>query len=305
MTGAATAATTTAATTAATAATTTAATTAATAATTTAATTAATDTTAAAAATATVDPNAWVTGITDEATRTWVTAKGFKDPGAVATSAFHLEKLTGAGLDRLVQIPKDSTPEAWNAVYDKLGRPAKADLYSIPVPEGDKGEFAGVAKTWFHEAGLNQSQAEKVAVKWNEFQAAQAKAAADADAAKSAEQVAALSKEWGAAIDQNKGIAKQAATALGVTGEQIDALQKVMGYDATMKFFHAIGSKTGEGEFLNGGNTATNGVMTPAQAAAEIKLLRGDAGFTSRYLKGDVEARQKMEHLHKMAYPES
>ena len=250
-------------------------------------------------------PADWTAGITDEATRTWVTAKGFKDPGAVATSAFHLEKLTGAGIDRLVQIPKDSTPEAWNAVYDKLGRPAKADLYTLPVPEGDKGEFAGVAKTWFHEAGLNQSQAEKVAGKWNEFQAAQAKAAADADAAKSAEQAATLAKEWGAATDQNKGIAKQAATALGVTGDQIDALQKVMGYDAVMKFFHAIGSKTGEGEFLNGGNTATNGVMTPAQAAAEIKMLRNDAGFTSRYLKGDVEARQKMEHLHKMAYPES
>ncbi len=250
-------------------------------------------------------PADWTAGIADEATRSWVTAKGYKDPGALATSAHHLEKLVGAGLDRVVQLPKDNTPEAWSAVYDKLGRPAKAEEYKIPVPEGDKGEFAKTAATWFHEAGLNQAQAEKLAAKWNEHIGGISKISAEAEMAKGAEQAAVLSKEWGAALDQNKAIAKQAVNALGVTGEQIDALQKVMGYDGVMKFFHNIGTKVGEADFVGGGGNQTgSGVMTPTQAQAEIQQLRKDPDFVAQYTKGNVEARERMSRLHKMAFPD-
>ena len=276
---------------------------AATAATTTAATSTTTEaTTATTAAPAATD---WTTGITDDATRSWVVTKGYKDPGALATSAHHLEKLVGAGLDRVVQLPKENTPEAWNAVYDKLGRPAKADEYKIPVPDGDKGEFASVAKNWFHEAGLNQAQAEKLAAKWNEHVGGIGKASAEAEMGKGAEQAAVLAKEWGAALDQNKAIAKQAVNALGVSGEQIDALQKAMGYDGVMKFFHSIGTKVGEADFVGGGGNQTGGgALTPVQAQAEIQQLRKDPDFVAQYTKGNVDARERMSRLHKMAYPD-
>ena len=37
------------------------------------------------------------------------------------------------GQDKVVIPTKNSTEEAWNEVYDKLGRPESADKYSLNV----------------------------------------------------------------------------------------------------------------------------------------------------------------------------
>lgn len=245
----------------------------------------------------------WNTGLTDEATKSWVTTKGYKDPAALAFAAMNQEKLLGVPADKIIKLPTDDKPESWKPVWSRLGVPETADGYKLPVPEGDKGEFAKQAAAWFHEANIPAAAAAKLAEKWNAFTADQAKAASDAAIAKGAEQHEALKKEWGAAYEQNLGIAKKAAAAFGWDQAKIDALQSALGYDGVMKFAHEIGTKVGEDGFVSGGGANPGGVMTPAQAQSEIALLRKDADFTARLLKGDAEAKRKWDGLHKMAYP--
>lgn len=248
-------------------------------------------------------PADWISGISDEGVRSWVTTKGFKDPAAVATSAWNLEKLIGVPQDRIVKLPGDDKPEAWNEVYTRLGRPENADGYKIPVPEGGNPEFAKTAAAWFHEAGLGQKQAEKLAGKWNEYMGQQAQAQQDALAAAGTEQAGKLKTEWGASHDANIAIAQKAAKAFGFNEQAIDALQQAMGYDGVMKMLHSIGSKIGEDNFVGGGGAPSGGASSPDAAKAEIALLRKDGDFTQRLLRGDAEAKTKWSRLHQQAFP--
>lgn len=265
--------------------------------------TAAATTTTATDSTTTASTADWTQTIPSEDTRNWITAKQFKDPGALAESYRNLEKLVGAGPDKIIKLPTDDKPEAWNEVYNRLGRPEKADGYKIPVPEGGDANFAKTAAEWFHSAGLTQKQAETVAAKWNEFAGAQAQGQAESMVVKGTEQRQALEKEWGAALEQNLGVAKKAAAAFGFDQATIDALQSAMGYDGVMKFMHNIGSKVGEDSFVSGAGGNNGGVPTPSQATAEIALLRKDPDFANRLTRGDADAKRKWSDLHKYAYP--
>ena len=237
--------------------------------------------------------------------RGWVTAKGFKDPGALAQSALNQEKLLGVPADQVVKLPKPEDVAGWNAVYDKLGRPKEPKDYGLPVPEGDKGEFAGEASKWFHEAGLSGKQARTVAEKWNAHVAAAQKAHADAQAAVEIEQGKALRAAWGPQFDANVKVVDAAAKSFGMTAEQLTALKAVMGPSAAMKFMHTIGSKLGvEGDFVIGDNKPGGGNFnTPEGAQARIAALKQDKAWVTRFVAGDSEARAEMKKLHKAAFP--
>jgi hypothetical protein len=81
---------------------------------------------------------AWYDAFENPEVKTWTAAKGFKDPAAVAESAYNLEKLIGfdkAG--RTLVVPKDdATPDEMRAFHAKLGVPETPDGYKLPLPEG-------------------------------------------------------------------------------------------------------------------------------------------------------------------------
>jgi hypothetical protein len=243
-----------------------------------------------------------VAGITDEPTRQWVTAKGFKDPAALAQSALNLEKLTG-DLNSVVKIPKEMTPENMNPIYDRLGRPKTPMEYGLKPLEGTDGKFIETAGKWFHEAGLNGQQARAVSEKWNahvkETLTAQQQEIADRDAAQTAQ----LKKDWGADFDQHVGIVDAAIEKFGMKDDQLLALKQAMGPAEAMKFLHNIGKGMGvEGDLVGAGKGGGFNGTTAQQAHAQIGELRKDPSFTARFLAGDVEARREMERLHKIAY---
>jgi hypothetical protein len=233
-----------------------------------------------------------------------VTDRQWKTPGDLLTSYRNLEKLTGVPAEQIVRIPQGENAD-WNPVYDRLGRPKEAKDYSLPLPEGDKGEFATVASAWFHEAGLSRRQAVAVAEKWNAFAAQQGKAQGDATAARDVEQTAQLKKDWGADFDKHSTLVDQAAKEFGMTPEQLTALKAVMGPAAAMKFVHNIGTKIGtEGDFVtNSMKPGANGQYTPEQAQAKIVSLRADKQWVKRFADGDSDTRAEMRNLHKQAYP--
>lgn len=255
----------------------------------------------------TPSPSDWTTGF-DADTLNFVQTKGFKAPADVISSYRNLEKLHGVGPDKLVRLPTDDNPDAWNQVYSRLGRPESADQYDLNIPEGGgDGEFQKWARSTFHEAGLSNKQAKAISAKWNELAAAESARQAEQYRQKIATEESALKSEWGQAFDANINAAKRAAATFGLTPETIDALEDSMGFAGLMKFMHGIGSRLGEDAFVSGDGGTRGGFSptNPQQAQARINTLKQDKAFVARYASGDVEARAEMERLHKVAYPGS
>lgn len=256
---------------------------------------------AAAAPAAAPAPSDWTTGLNDDL-KGYVQNKGFKDPGMALESYRNLEKLLGAPKERLLRLPeKDDAPE-WGEVYGRLGRPEKAEDYKI---QGDP-DFVKWAQGTFHESGLSAKQAQALTEKYNKYVEGLQTQQQQNYEAKIQQEDAALKKEWGAAFDQNVNLAKSAAKTLGISGEQIDALEKAMGFAGVMKFMHGLGAKVGEDAFVSGGNKSSGfGALTPEAAMNRLTALKNDPTFVSKYIAGDAQARAEMEKLHRYAYPES
>ena len=237
----------------------------------------------------------------------------FSDPAMVVKSYGEFEKLHGVPVERLVKLPSPNEakdPKAWDAIYNKLGRPETADKYVLPVPKGDDGTFSNQIKPWLHEAGVTQAGAAKLAEKWNGFQEAQANARAAQQEAKNAEQVQELKLAWGSEFDSRAQLVDHAAEKFGMTADQVTALKSTMGPKGAMEFLYNIGAKLGvEDRTVPGIGGETNGFtqMTPDMAKAEIARLRSDRDFaklfTSSDIKQKMDARQQMDRLQRIANP--
>jgi len=247
-------------------------------------------------------PN-WIDAIADADTKGWVQTKGFKEPADVVTSYRNLEKLMGADrAGRTVVLPtKWDDPKEVEPFFEKLGRPKVPDGYKLP--EGADKEFGKWAQTTFHKAGLSDRQAELVMNEWGGLVEGKTKATAEAKAAAIAADKEALGKEWGAAHDAKIATAKQAVTAFGFDEATITKLEDALGFAGVMKFMAGLGEKVGEARAVNGDGSSPGGPMTPASAQAQIRELKADPEFVRKYIAGDFDAKQKMEQLHKWAYP--
>lgn len=147
----------------------------------------------------------------------------------------------------LSALPEAGDAEGWAALYGKLGRPESAEGYELPLPEGDSGEFAKQTSTWMHEAGLNKQQAQSLATKWNEHQAAQAQAQQEAIQTQTKTDLASVRQEWGANFDANKSVMERAVNTFAPP-EFIEMLDKsgLINNPAIAKMFLKIGSAINE-----------------------------------------------------------
>jgi hypothetical protein len=259
---------------------------------------------------------AWYDGIQNADLKTWVSAKGFKDPLAVAESAYNLEKLIGhdkAG--RTIVMPKDDSPaEEVQAYRAKLGVPESADAYKLPMPEGTDPAFAKVAAAWMHEAGLTPKQAEIVASKWNEHMGAGVKAKGEQMVAASNAAAEAVRAEWGTAAVERSELGRRAAQTFipetvktddGRTigrGELIGMLDQAGLTGFALRMFSEIGKNIGEHRMIMGQGSQSV-TMTPSEARQKIGELKSDASWTKAYIAGDQAKVTEMSRLHMMAYP--
>lgn len=205
------------------------------------------------------------------------------DAPVVASDATTAPATTAPETPALTLPGKDATPEQWAEFYKQIGAPDKPEAYELPVPEGDSGEFAKTAATWFKEAGLLPQQAQALAAKWNEFSAAQAQAAEAAEQqriaqmdAQNKQQEAALKTEWGQQHEANMELARRAVRQF-IPGDKaadvISALEDKLGYAETIKLMHSIGRGLGEHDAPGLGRAQQPG----RKSAAEI-LYGGSSG---------------------------
>ncbi len=240
-----------------------------------------------------------------------VTERGWKSPADVMISYRHLETATGVPPERLIKLPsaKDAAnPEAWNKIYTQLGRPETADKYAVPVPEGDKGEFAGLVKPMFHKAGLSQSQVTQISEWWNGHQAEQQKAEQTQLDQRNLTDVSQLKQAWGSEFDARASIVDRAAETFGMNQAQLDALKQTLGPKQAMEFLYNIGSKVAvEDSAVPGINGKDGFGVTPESAQSMITQKRADptfaAMFNSKDPKQRADARAEMDRLVKIAYP--
>lgn len=252
-------------------------------------------------------PTAWYSSF-DADTQGWLDNRGLTKLDATAAlpevlkTARNAEKLLGVPADQVVRLPKEDSPDAWNPVYDRLGRPADPKEYA--VPKGTPDDVAAWARETAHKLGLSKRQGDQWINAMAERQTQATSTKNQAYKAKLAQEQADLNSKWGAAREKNLQIAKVATNELGFDGDTIDKLEEALGYAKLMEMMHAIGSKMGEDSYTSGGRGPGFGdAMTPAQAQARISALRQDIEFVKRYNAGDTSAKTEMDRLHKYAYP--
>lgn len=246
----------------------------------------------------------WITGIQNAELRGFVQQKGFKDPEILADSYRNLEKLMGAPKERIVKLPEKSDSPEWEQAWQRMGKPEKADGYGLEAgkdaKQADK-DFIDWAKNAFHQSNLTSDQAKNLIAKFNEMQT---KTATDQKAAVESAQkneFDGLKTEWGNAYDQKLEVAKAGAKEFGLTTEQLDGIQKNLGYKKTMELFQSIGSKLGESGFVQG--QSRNQPMDVNTARANLSAKKADKEFMGRYMNGGSVEKAELGKLFADAYP--
>lgn len=260
--------------------------------------------------TQTTDTTQWYSAL-DADTQAYITSKGLADKPAheafaqAAKSHREAEAYIGTPADQLLKLPKaDAKPEEWDAVHTRLGRPVTADKYDLAGVKFTDGSEVDAAFTDFVRAeafkgGLSQAAATAMAQGFVNFLEKQTAADAGEQTAALEAQRSELKASWGQNFDANLFIARQAALKLGLTPEQVAAMETSMGYKNLMEAFSTIGRKIGEDTFV-ADTSRGDGTMTADQAKARIAEMKTDSDFQKRLLAGGAAEAREFKAMHEI-----
>lgn len=244
----------------------------------------------------------WYAGIADEGLRGYVQTKGFKDVGSLAESYRNFEKLQGVPQEQLLKLPGKEDDPAWDGIWNKLGRPETPDGYELKF-EGDDAFAKTMAET-MHKAGIPKSAAAQLNEQWNGYVSELIQQDEAAKQQKDAAELQALRTKWGGDFDKNTELGRRAGREFGLSEEQFKAISSSLGSGATLELFAKIGGKLGEAAGFDGGSGGGSGNgfgMTADGAKTRIEALRNDQAWVTKYLNGDVSAKEEMTRLQQIA----
>jgi hypothetical protein len=249
----------------------------------------------------------WHAGVDAETLGTWQN-KGWDitDPAKLATAATkaygEATRFIGAPPDKIARIPEANDEAGYRALWTRLGAPDKAEGYdfsAIKFADGtalDEGFVTNMRDAALKHGLTKDAASAVVATFVKQLEGAEASETAEKAAALETAK-AKLAANWGANAEANLFVAKQAAKALGVTAEEVAALEAVVGYDRVMEMFRTVGTKIGEDKFVAGERPAGNGVMTREQATARKAELMKDTVWRDRYMNGGSAESREMTAL--------
>lgn len=229
--------------------------------------------------------------------------KGWESPNQILSSYQALEKLHGAGADKLVKMPEDGDTEALTALYGRLGRPDDAAGYGTEIPEDGSVDvkFSEAFDDKAFDLGLSKSQNTDL----REWQMAYAtevnEAAANELKIEQETQIEGLKKEWGTKYGEAEEVAKRAFRQFGVDGETSTELEGMLGSAGLMRLFKNIGDQLVGDSGVHPDTASTGYAKTRDQVAADKAELMGElAGDRDRreaYLSGIGPDIAKMNKL--------
>lgn len=242
----------------------------------------------------------WRDGLSDEL-KTEKTLENFKDVSGLAKSYMHI--LTKFGKDKMTVPDKSTTPEQFQELWNKLGRPESADKYELKLQEGTQIEdesFLTKFKDVGHKLGLNTTQMQGLFDMYNESQGEFETTSNASDAAQVAEGIKGLETKWGTEFKQNCHMANLVLKEYGHEG--LDAhIKGSWGNDPQLiELLSTIGAAVlKEGDIKEGAISNLQG-KSPEQAQSEINAIMGDNkhAFFDRDNIGHKEAVKQMEKLH-------
>lgn len=239
-----------------------------------------------------------------------VKAKGWKSPDDVISSYSNMEKFAGKFSSRGVVIPDSDSPEEWDKVYSKLGRPEAPNGYEFnhidvkQLDDADK-QVVDFVKDIGYKHGFSKKQLEgfvsEYDAKIEELSTAEAeKAQREID-----KQIGELKTEWGDAWDKNIALARGAAKKFGIEGDKLNALEYNAGFAPMMKVLAEIGEHFSEDGFVQGQGGSDSTVRTPKQALTELKEVQSDPDYMDPKKNPNRHKmlREKARDLYQMAYP--
>ncbi len=231
-------------------------------------------------------------------------AKGWKGPGDVLASYAGLESMIGA--EKVVLPGKAAPPEAWDAVWNRLGRPESPEGYAFTAPAEDAPyaeETAEKFRQAAHAAGLTAKQAAALHDWWLGEASAEQAATAEAGARAEGELARKLETAWGGDKEARLDAARRAARHFGLGEAQLGRLEAVAGDFQLLDGLASIGALLGEDSLVG----RESSMASQGQAEAEIRRLRADPEFRRAYVErghpGHEEAVRRMSELAERANP--
>ncbi len=254
----------------------------------------------------------WTEGLGEEV-RGWVESKGWQTADDAFASHRSLEQMQRVPRERLLEIPEtadDAT--AWSGVYQRLGAPAEASGYEFPEVQVGEGQvdLRGKFREWAHKRHLTKDQASGL---FEDFQAEMGgieEAALEERNQQSELEMAALKKSWGQEYDANVLAGKRAARGLGLDEAQLGSLEDALGTREMLELMAKIGRGIGEYKLPDEETTLGQPFgLTPDAARVKIAELQADPEYQKAFRPDATPvmqeaAREKMQRLQKIAYPE-
>lgn len=222
----------------------------------------------------------------------WLGSKQFADPSVMIASYRSLESTIGR--NRLAVPNNAEDTEAYNAIYKTLGRPDKPDDYKLPEKSKISGDEWKMFAPIMHKHGASPGFVNELLTAYEERAAKLEEARETERAAEETRQIEKLDKEWGSNKAHNTDIASRAFRALGIDEDTADKIEGVLGYEATMKLMHKIGSGMGEARLLQDGKNANTEGLGGNLAHWQGKLseLTKNQAFMDKYNHHDPRVRK-------------
>lgn len=206
----------------------------------------------------------------------------FNSVDDLAKSYVSAAKMVGMDKGSILPIPRDDSKEAWDAVYNKLGRPESPDKYNLDAYKDAADQT--VLKSWaekLHGLGFNQKQVDGVLGDFfNQAKAAEQQVAKEKEARYS---------EWSEQVQKEYGLA---------TDRKLDAavgmVEKIIG-DGALEFMEqnpdtfkdprmvkllvSLADKTGESSVLRANGSMTSDVLSPEDAMQQLNAMKSNPEY--------------------------
>ena len=266
----------------------------------------------------TSDSNPWHHDL-DADTKGWIATKGYDklDAKAAVTQAVAayrgVEKLVGGDPASLLRQPKpDATPAEINAFWQKLGAPEKPEGYDFSgIKHADGAALDADFVEFLRKTAVDQHLPATAAVEIAKRFAAMADTAEADEKAQAVRDLAAakatLATSWGGAdspqFKTNTAVAQRAALASGVTQEELNAIESMVGYPKIMQAFLKLGVGMGEHKALTGGGGTDMNAdgsprpMTVEEASSRRTSLMADKEWGKRWAAGGIKEANEMNDV--------
>lgn len=253
---------------------------------------------------------AWYDGLPDDL-KGLAEVKGWKDPADALKSYKNLEEFMGADkAGRGLILPKDENDrQAFDKIYERLGRPEKAEDYALADFLKENGDnqleedetydenMLNAMSGIFHEAGLSKKQGQSLAMGYNKFFQGMVEAQREKHRAE-------VEEVKGSLAPEQLETARRGFRFLGLSGEDAVAIEAYLGVKKATDLFTKIGVSLAEDKLPADAKYAGgDGSISGAQRLIQEK--RNDGFFMERYLGGDKSAKAEMDALYAKAYPDN